>query len=104
MSGRDHSETCAFCSYERGGIMHVSCACDDLVASSNMSGEYAGRVRAVAEERDAANAELAQLREEVAKLRPVFEAAVEWRSHHFTAFQISADKLKRAIDAAESGR
>ena len=53
---------------------------------------------------DQRDAELAQLREEVAKMRPVFEAAVEWRSHHFTAFQISADKLKRAIDAAESGR
>ena len=50
MSGRDHSETCDVCGFERGGLDDVLCACDLPWAVSMMT-------------------ELTKLRDEVARLR-----------------------------------
>jgi hypothetical protein len=66
VSGRDHSEICARCGFERGGLNDVLCACDLPWAQTLQA------------ERDHANRELARVQAERDRMRPVYEAAIDW--------------------------
>jgi U3 small nucleolar ribonucleoprotein component len=77
MSGRDHSETCATCGHERGGLNDVPCLCEahhGIDADPRLSALNDGMaIRGVAaeaiRERDRLSQRCAELEAEVAKLK-----------------------------------
>jgi hypothetical protein len=69
MGSRDHSETCATCGFERGGLNNVPCACDAEPAATLQ--------RTIVAERQRHVVELALRDVEVAKLRTLVARACD---------------------------
>lgn len=84
MSGRDHSETCTTCGFERGGLNDVLCACDLPFA------------QALIAERDHALTEINRLQLERDEFAQHHKRVVDQRNKDWDALMILFDVVAAA--------